>query len=98
MRAIRSSRMQAVDVWLRGTLGDDLARDMRGMLVTEKVVRGFERIMSQFVSQGAASFSQSGREPQSSSGGRVSDDEYSKMTPAQRWDYAKSFDQKQFTR
>jgi hypothetical protein len=27
---------------------------------------------------------------------KVSDAEYERMTPAQRWDYARSFDQNQF--
>jgi hypothetical protein len=60
-----------------------------------KIVEGFETIISKFTNQGHGSFTQAGRVPQSAPG-RVSEAEYAAMSPAQRWDYAKSFDQKQF--
>ena len=60
-----TSRVTAIEVWLRSQLGDDLANSMRSMIVTAKIVAGFEKLASQRVSQGAANFSQAhvGPEP-----------------------------------
>jgi hypothetical protein len=54
-------RVSAIETWLRGQLGDDLAAPMKTVMVTEKIVRGWEAIMHKFQSQGAASFSQAHR-------------------------------------
>jgi hypothetical protein len=54
-------RVSAIETWLRGQLGDDLAAPMKTVMVTEKIVRGWETIMHKFQSQGAASFSQAHR-------------------------------------
>ena len=59
-----TSRVTAVETWLRSQLGDDLANGMRSMMVTEKIVRGFEKLAAQRVSQGAAPFSQAHRTPE----------------------------------
>jgi hypothetical protein len=56
-----TQRVSAIETWLRGQLGDDLAGPMRTVMVTEKIVRGWETIMHKFQSQGAASFSQAHR-------------------------------------
>jgi hypothetical protein len=56
-----TQRVTALETWMRGMVGDELAGAMRGMLVTEKIVRGWEKIQHQFQSQGAASFTQSHR-------------------------------------
>jgi hypothetical protein len=92
-----TSRVTAVETWLRSELGDDLANGMRSMMVTEKIVRGFEKLAGQRVTQGAAPFSQAHRTPEPSPGpGRVSEEEYSRMTSAEKWEYARSFPQSQF--
>jgi hypothetical protein len=91
-----TSRVTAVETWLRSTLGDDLASGMRSMIVTEKIVRGFEKLAAQRTTQGAAPFSQAHRTPEHSAPGRVSDEDYNRMSAAERWEYARSFDQKQF--
>jgi hypothetical protein len=63
------------------------------MIVTSRIVEGFEKLASkQFP---AANFSQAHRAPETSPG-RVSDEEYSRMTSAERWEYARSFPQSQF--
>jgi hypothetical protein len=54
-------RVSAIETWLRGQLGDDLAAPMKTVMVTEKIVRGWETIMHKFQSQGTASFSQAHR-------------------------------------
>jgi hypothetical protein len=89
-------RVSAIDVWLRGQLGDDLAAPVRSVLVTEKIVRAWETVIQKFQSQGVASFSQAHREPGNAGGGRVSDEQYAKMTSGERLDYARGFDQSQF--
>ena len=91
-----TSRVTAVETWLRSELGDDLANGMRSMMVTEKIVRGFEKLAAQRTTQGAAPFSQAHRTPEPYAPGRVSDEEYSRMSQADRWAYARSHDQKQF--
>ncbi len=53
-----TARVTAVDTWLRGMIGDELGRHVRGMMLTAKAVEGMERIMSKFATQGHASFSQ----------------------------------------
>jgi hypothetical protein len=90
-----TQRVTALETWMRGMVGDQLAGAMRGMLVTEKIVRGWETIQQKFSSQGAASFSQAHREPANPQG-RASDAEYAAMSSAARLDYARSFDQSQF--
>jgi len=57
-----TQRVSAIETWLRGQLGDDLAGPMRSVMVTEKIVRGWETIMHKFQSQGTASFSQAHRD------------------------------------
>src|ERR1700687_3311053 len=88
-------RVTALEVWLRGVVGDKLAGPMRSMMVTAYIVKGLETLQSKFSSQGAASFSQAHREPRDPAG-RATDAEHAAMTPAQRLDYARSFDQSQF--
>jgi hypothetical protein len=92
-----TSRVTAVETWLRSTLGDDLASGMRGMIVTEKIVRGFEKLAAQHTTQGAALFSQAHRTPEPSPGpGRVTEEQYNAMTQAERYAYARGFPQEQF--
>jgi len=95
MGANGTRRVTALETWLRGVVGGDEAKQMKAMLVTAGIVRGLEKLQQKFSSQGAASFSQAHREP-ASAPGRASEAEYAAMTPAQRLDYARSFDQKQF--
>lgn len=73
------------------------APEMKGMLVTAGIVQAAEKLVSKFSSQGAAPFSQQHREP-GSTGGKVSEEEYNRMGPAQRLDYARQFNQSQFQR
>jgi hypothetical protein len=92
-----TSRVTAVETWLRSTLGDDLASGMRSMIVTEKIVRGFEKLAAQHTTQGAALVSQAHRTPEPSPGpGRVTEEQYNAMTQAERYAYARGFPQEQF--
>jgi hypothetical protein len=91
-----TQRVSALEQWLRGTVGDKLAGPMRGMMVTADIVKGLETLQQKFSSQGVANFSQSHRTPQEP-GGRASDEQYAAMSAAERLNYTRSFDQRQFT-
>lgn len=86
--ATANQRVTAVNTWLRGTLGDDLAGAMQTVMATEKIVRGWEAIMHKFQSQGAASYSQAHREP--GNGSKVSEEQWATMSEAARFEYARS--------
>jgi hypothetical protein len=79
-----------------GTFFDGIgAPAMKQMLVTAEIVHAAEKLAAKFSSQGAASFRQDGREPPPGAG-RVSNEEFAKMGPAARLDYARQFPQDQF--
>jgi hypothetical protein len=88
-------RVTALETWLRGTVGDDIAKHMRAGMFSAKIVQGLELIAKKMGNQGAASFRQDGREPGGQSG-RVSEAEWEGMSQAERYSYSKSFDQRQF--
>jgi hypothetical protein len=91
-------RIDAVHSWLRATIGDDdLTKAVMQGLWSSKQVLALERIASKHTSQGSAHFSQAHRAPPENNGpGRVSDEVYNRMTQAEKWEYARSFDQNQF--
>jgi hypothetical protein len=92
-------RVTALETWLRGMVGDKLAGPMKQMLATADIVRGMEMIQHRMTTQGTATFSQAHREPgHDQRSGRVSDETYRAMSPGERLDYARGFDQSQFQR
>lgn len=54
-------RVDAVGRWITGLVGEADAKPIRATLVTDAHLRFYEKLMSQQVSQGAASFSQQHR-------------------------------------
>lgn len=79
-----------------GTFFDGIgAGEMKGMLVTAGIVQAAEKLVAKFSSQGAASFSQAHREP-GGAGTKPTEEQWGKMTPAQRMDYTNSVDQSKF--
>jgi hypothetical protein len=94
--AMATDRATAIQTWLRSVIqNDDLTGAVMQGLWSAKQVQALEIIASKMTTQGAAPFSQAhrvGPEPS----GRVSDEEYSRMSQADRWAYARSHDQKQF--
>jgi hypothetical protein len=92
-----SQRIGALQTWFRSAVGDDLARALSQSLITAKHVEAFERLATRDMSGGAAPYSQAHREPAQGSG-KVSDEEYARMSPAQRWNYSRSFDQSKFSK
>jgi hypothetical protein len=91
-----TNRVTAVQTFLAGHLGEDYSKALMAGLWTAKALEGLELLASKVTSQGAAPFSQQHRAPQEGGAQRVSDEEYNRMTQAQRWEYARSFDQKTF--
>jgi hypothetical protein len=90
-------RVDAVAAWLRATIGnDDLSKAMLTGLWSAKQVQALEIIAAKMTTP-HANFSQAHRAPPDPGGpGRVSDDQYSRMTSAEKWAYARSFPQEQF--
>lgn len=90
-----TARVTALDTFFTGILGAEDARWLRGGMYAAGIVTAMEKLVSKFSNQGHASFRQDGREPQGAPG-RVSEEAYAKMSQAEKWDYARQFDQKQF--
>lgn len=68
--------------------------ELKSGLFTGAHVAAFERLIAKVVSQGAAPAPR-GSSQQDGAPGRVSQDAYDKMSPAERWDYARSHNQAQ---
>jgi hypothetical protein len=86
------SRLAAVDQWIRGVVGDTLGKEMRGMLVTARIIEGFEKIINRHTSQGTASFRQDGREPPPAGKGplsSMSDAEYDALSANEKFRISK---------
>jgi hypothetical protein len=90
------ARVDALDTFFKSYLGEAEGKQLISRAFTASDVQILEKLVAKVTSQGGAAFKGTGREapPQ---GGRVSDADYAKMSPAQRLDYARQFDQKQFT-
>jgi hypothetical protein len=71
------------------------APEMKSMLVTAGIVQAAERLVAKFASQGAANFSQAHRD--ASPQGKVTDEQWDKMSSRERQEYSQRFDQTQFT-
>ena len=82
------ARTGAVNQWLTGMIGPDLAKGFTLAPLAAIQVRALETLIQKFSSQGMPPFSQAGREP---GGGRgISDAAYERLSPAQRLDYARN--------
>lgn len=90
-----TARITALDTFFTGILGADDAKHVRAGMYSSGIVTALEKLVSKFANQGAASFRQDGREP-GGQPGRVSEEAYNAMSQAEKWDYARQFDQKQF--
>jgi hypothetical protein len=72
------------------------AKAVMARVFTAADIKLHEKVMARFSTQGAASFTQSHRVP-SEPQGRVSEEQWNRMSQAERWDYSRSFDQRQFS-
>ena len=89
------ARVTALNQFFTGLVGTDGAKAIHAMMVTAGIVQALESVAAKFSTQGAASFHQGGREPPPDSAGRVSSEQYAKMSAAERLDYARRFPQQQ---
>lgn len=68
---------------------------IKAVMVTAEITQAVEKMMRDTTSQGVQPLNMSGREP-SLPAGKVSDEQYAKMTDAQKLNYVRGFDQGQF--
>lgn len=71
------------------------APEMKGMLVTAGIVQAAEKLVAKFQTQGGATFSQAHREP-TGNGNKPTEDQWGKMSAAERMDYTNKTDQSKF--
>jgi hypothetical protein len=86
------ARFGAVETWLVAQLGDAGGKQMASRIFTASDVSLFEKLLAKATSQGGASYSASGREAPTPPG-RLSDDDYNRLSPAAKLDHARKFDQ-----
>ncbi|MGO1160439.1 hypothetical protein ACTOV4_00605 [Brucella sp. C7-11G] len=79
-------RVKAVTTWLSAKLGAEGAKELHHMLYTSKQVESFERLMQLF--KGDVRGNPNGGRDNLSS--ELSDEDYDKMTPTQKINYARS--------
>lgn len=89
------ARIDALSTFFNSYLGETEGKTLMSRMFTAADVQIAEKLVAKISGQGGASFRQNGREPPTAPG-KVSQEEYARMTPGQKWDYARSHDQKQF--
>lgn len=86
-----TARVTAAQTWM-GAVDPELGKHFSDFLFTEKQVLFVEKLMARDRTQGAASPSNSGREPPKEAG-KVTQAEYDKMSAADRLNYVRQFPQ-----
>lgn len=81
-------RVTALQTFFTGLVGSEKAKAISSMMATAGIVEALEAVHGKFVNQGAASFSQSHREPGGPS--RMTEEQWAGMSDAARLDYARS--------
>jgi hypothetical protein len=89
-------RVDAIGKWIRSEVGDADARPILASLCTDAHLRFYERLCNKVTSQGTAPFSQQHRD-RPDDRGKVDDAQWDAMSSADRLNYTRQFDQKQFT-
>lgn len=87
------ARVDAVTTVFKAVLGEAEGKQLASRLFTAADVQVAEKLVAKLTGQGT--FKGTGREPPVQPG-KVSEEEYGRMTPGQRWEYARSHDQSQF--
>jgi hypothetical protein len=90
-----AARATAVKTAMTALIGEPLANHLQLMTRTADGVKAMEAIVAKLSSQGVATFSQGGREP-AQAAGKVNDEQWGKMSAAERLNYTRQFDQSQF--
>ena len=80
--SMATQRIDAIKTWAHGTLGSELGGAIEQMLVTERQVRAFEKVIERAMSQGGTQFDNRGREQQQDQAGKIPG--YEKMSFEQK--------------
>ncbi|HUO89149.1 MAG TPA: hypothetical protein VMU08_08240, partial [Rhizomicrobium sp.] len=88
------ARIDALARFFTSYLGEGEGKGVMARIFTASDVQNLEKLV-QKVTSGSAAFTAGGREPPPASG-RVSNEQFAKMSAAERLDYARKFDQSQF--
>ena len=86
------SRIDALTTFFRAYLGEAAGNRRMARIFTAQDVQDAEMEVSKITSQGGAPYRGNGREPPTQAG-RMSEEQIRKMTPAQRLDYSRQWDQ-----
>jgi hypothetical protein len=86
------TRIDALTTFFRAYLGDAAGNRRMQRIFTAQDVQDAEMEVSKITSQGGAAFRGNGREPPQQAG-RLSDEQIRQLTPAQRLDYSRQWDQ-----
>lgn len=89
------ARIDALDIFFKSYLGEAESKQLMARAFTASDVQILEKLVGKITNQGGATLRTNGREPPPQPG-KVTAEDYARMTPAQKWDYSRSFDQKQF--
>jgi hypothetical protein len=90
------ARIDALGTFFNAYLGETAGKQLLSRAFTASDVQILEGLVSKITSGGAAAFRGTGREPPGQPG-KVSDEQFARMTAAERLDYARRFPQEQFT-
>ena len=86
------SRIDALTTFFRAYLGEADGNAVMARAFTAADVQRLEKMVSKITGQGGAPFRGNGREPPQQAG-RLSDEQIKQLTPAQRLDYSRQWDQ-----
>jgi hypothetical protein len=86
------SRIDALTTFFRSYLGDQAGGRRMARIFTAQDVQDAEMEVSKITSQGGAPYRGNGREPPTQAG-RLSEEQIRRLTPAQRLDYSRQWDQ-----
>ena len=86
------SRIDALTTFFRSYLGEADGNAVMARAFTAADVQRLEKLVGKITAQGGAPFRGNGREPPSEPG-RLSAEQIAKLTPAQRLDYSRQWDQ-----
>ena len=86
------ARIDALTTFFRAYLGESDGNAVMARAFTAADVQRLEKLVGKITSQGGAAFRGNGREPPQPAG-RLSREQIDRLTPAQRLDYARQWDQ-----
>ena len=88
------SRVTAIQNFLTSIVGDERARAIGAGMASARQVEAFEALASRYLSQGAGQYSRAHSEPPPAAS--PSDEDWGRMSAAERLDYARRHDQSKF--